>query len=74
MPEMDVIALLRCALEMDPNLTCVIATGQGAIATAVEAMKSGEVDYITRPFGLAVIAGPSPRTRLAAATPRAGNA
>jgi two-component system, sensor histidine kinase and response regulator len=55
MPEMDGIALLRSALEIDPNLAGVIMTGQGAIDTAVESMKSGAIDYITKPFRLSVI-------------------
>jgi signal transduction histidine kinase len=50
MPEMDGITLLKCALELDPQLVGVIMTGDGTIATAVDAMKSGAVDYILKPF------------------------
>jgi DNA-binding NtrC family response regulator len=50
MPETDGIALLKQALEIDPNLVGIIMTGQGTIQTAVEAMKSGAFDYILKPF------------------------
>jgi len=55
MPEMDGITLLREAQETDPNLLGIIMTGQGTIATAVEAMKTGAFDYILKPFKLSVI-------------------
>ena len=55
MPEMDGIALLRAALDIDPDLVGIIMTGQGTIATAVEAMKVGALDYILKPFKLSVI-------------------
>lgn len=38
MPGTDGIALLRAAREIDPMLVVVIMTGEGTIATAVEAM------------------------------------
>jgi len=55
MPGMDGIQLLRQALEIDPNLVGIIMTGQGAISTAVEAMKIGAFDYILKPFKLQAI-------------------
>jgi two-component system sensor histidine kinase/response regulator len=55
MPGMDGITLLRRALELDPDLVGVIMTGQGTVATAVEAMKTGAIDYILKPFKLNVI-------------------
>jgi signal transduction histidine kinase len=55
MPGMDGIALLRKAHEADPGLIAIIMTGQGTIATAVEAMKAGAFDYILKPFKLSVI-------------------
>ena len=55
MPEMGGIALLQAALEIDPHLVGIIMTGEGTIATAVEAMKSGAFDYILKPFTLRVI-------------------
>ena len=50
MPEMDGIALIKAALEIDPHLVAVIMTGQGTIQTAVDAMKIGAFDYVLKPF------------------------
>lgn len=55
MPEMDGIALLQAALQIQPDLVGIIMTGEGTIATAVEAMKVGALDYILKPFKLSVI-------------------
>src|SRR5258706_6326131 len=55
MPEMDGIALLRAALEIDSNLVGIVMTGHGAIDTAVDAMKTGALDYILKPFKLSAI-------------------
>ena len=55
MPEMDGIALVRAARESDPDLVSVMMTGAGTIATAVETMKAGALDYILKPFELSVI-------------------
>lgn len=55
MPEMDGIDLLRAAQALDPLLVGVIMTGEGSVANAVEAMKAGALDYITKPFKLAAI-------------------
>ncbi|MBI4470347.1 MAG: response regulator [Acidobacteria bacterium] len=52
MPEMDGIALLRAALEIDPHLVGIVMTGQGTVQTAVEAMKIGAFDYLLKPFKL----------------------
>jgi len=55
MPDLDGITLLQLALKKDPNLVGIIMTGEGTIATAVEAMKSGALDYILKPFKLSAI-------------------
>jgi signal transduction histidine kinase len=55
MPEMDGIALLQAARQIDPDLVGVMMTGAGTIATAVEAMKAGALDYILKPFDLSII-------------------
>ncbi|HEV8370434.1 MAG TPA: response regulator [Pyrinomonadaceae bacterium] len=52
MPEMDGLTLLQRALEIDPNLICIMMTGQGAIQSAVDAMKLGAFDYVLKPFRL----------------------
>jgi signal transduction histidine kinase len=55
MPEMDGIALIRRALEIDHDIVPVIITGAGTVATAVEAMQAGALDYILKPFKLTVV-------------------
>jgi len=55
MPEMDGLTLLRAATAIDPHLVGVVMTGEGSISTAVEAMKSGALDYILKPFRLNVM-------------------
>jgi len=55
MPEMDGIALLRAALEMDPRLVGVVMTGHGSIDSAVAAMKQGALDYILKPFKVSTL-------------------
>jgi len=55
MPGMDGVAFLNAAREIDPGLAGIVMTGHGTIATAVEAMKAGAIDYILKPFDLRVI-------------------
>ncbi len=50
MPEMDGLELLEALKREDPWLTVVMMTGHGTIEMAVEAMKSGAYDFITKPF------------------------
>jgi hypothetical protein len=55
MPDMDGIVLLRAATQVDPDLVGIIMSGQGTVDTAVEAMKTGALDYILKPFKLSAI-------------------
>jgi len=55
MPEMDGISLLRSAVEIDRDLVGVIMTGQGTIETAVDAMKTGALDFILKPFQISEV-------------------
>ena len=50
MPEMDGIALCRMARQLDPTLMVLVLTGFPTIETAVESMKLGAADYLTKPF------------------------
>src|SRR5229473_1651647 len=52
MPGLDGIALVREAMQIDPNVVCIMMTGQGTIQTAVDAMKMGAFDYVLKPFRL----------------------
>jgi DNA-binding NtrC family response regulator len=50
MPRLDGLELLRRALALEPELPVVIITAHGTVDNAVEALKSGAFDYITKPF------------------------
>jgi len=50
MPVLDGLGLLRKALEMDPGMPVVMITAHGTVDNAVEALKTGAFDYITKPF------------------------
>src|SRR5271170_64651 len=50
MPKVDGMTLLREALKEDPDLPIVMITAHGTIDTAVEALKTGAFDYLTKPF------------------------
>ena len=52
MPEMSGIDLLERLRKSHPECEVLMLTGQGTIATAVEAMKLGAYDYLTKPFPL----------------------
>ena len=52
MPQIDGITLLRTCHEIDDELACIVMTGHGTIATAVEALKAGALDYVLKPFKL----------------------
>lgn len=52
MPEMNGIELLEKAKETDHEIEVLIITGFGSIGSAVEAMKKGAYEYITKPFDL----------------------
>ena len=50
MPGMDGISVLRRAKDIDRSITVIIITGYGTVTSAVESMRSGAFDYITKPF------------------------
>lgn len=50
MPRMSGIDALKQIHKRWPNLPVVILTAHGTIRLAVEAMKEGAVDYVTKPF------------------------
>ncbi len=50
MEPMDGLTLLRKGLEAAPGLQVIVMTAYGSIETAVEAMRLGAYDYVTKPF------------------------
>jgi two-component system NtrC family response regulator len=50
MPEMDGYQVLQQVLELEPQTLVVIITAFSSVEKAVEAMKSGAHDYLTKPF------------------------
>ncbi len=50
MPKIDGMELLRRVRAMDEELPVVIITAHGTVDNAVEALKTGAFDYITKPF------------------------
>jgi DNA-binding NtrC family response regulator len=50
MPGMDGMELQKRLREADPDLTVIIMTGYASVETAVQALKAGAYDYITKPI------------------------
>ncbi len=49
MPELDGLPCLAKLLELHPHARVIILTGYGSIATAIEAVRLGACDYLTKP-------------------------
>jgi len=49
MPGMDGVELLRRAREMHPDMSVVMLTAYGTVETAVDALKIGAYDFLTKP-------------------------
>ncbi len=52
MPGMDGLELLRRVQARYPDMVCVLLTAYGSVETAVEAMKHGAYDFLTKPVNL----------------------
>jgi DNA-binding NtrC family response regulator len=50
MPMMDGFTLLEKLKGIHPEISVIIITGHGTVPTAVEAIKRGATDFITKPF------------------------
>ncbi|MCG8457356.1 MAG: sigma-54 dependent transcriptional regulator, partial [Holophagales bacterium] len=57
MPGMDGVALLGSLLEREPGLPVILVTAYGDVPSAVEAMRRGAFDYLTKPFDLEDLRG-----------------
>jgi two-component system, NtrC family, response regulator AtoC len=52
MPDMDGVTLMRRILAQTPQPVVILITAYGSIETAVEAMKEGAYDFLTKPVSL----------------------
>jgi DNA-binding NtrC family response regulator len=52
MPRMDGLSLLRELQTQGADVTTLLLTAQGTVETAVEAMKEGAYDYLTKPVDI----------------------
>ena len=50
MPRLDGMGLLDRIMQHDPALPVIILTAYGTVANAVDALKKGAFDYLTKPF------------------------
>lgn len=50
MPGADGMDILRTALKKDPSPACIVVTAYGSIENAVEAMREGAFDFVTKPL------------------------
>jgi DNA-binding NtrC family response regulator len=55
MPQVDGIGVLRHCQEHMPELPVILITAHGTVETAVQAMRQGAFDFISKPFDLAEI-------------------
>ncbi len=52
MPELDGLGVVRAAKQLPYDVDVVVMTGYASMETAVESMKLGATDYITKPFNI----------------------
>jgi two-component system response regulator HydG len=55
LPRADGLSLIRRCRELDAGLPAIMITGHGDVSLAVEAMRSGAYDFITKPFEIDVL-------------------
>jgi DNA-binding NtrC family response regulator len=52
LPDISGIEILKQVKKDSPNTSVILITGNASAETAVEAMKAGALDYITKPFNI----------------------
>jgi two-component system response regulator HydG len=57
MPDINGLDVLRAIREIDPTCQIILMTGQSSVDTAIEAVKLGALDYISKPFDLKRLGG-----------------
>jgi DNA-binding NtrC family response regulator len=66
MPKLDGMHVLKTVSERYPNVPVIMITAHGTVDTAVEALKLGAFDYVTKPFDrveFRTVVGKAARTR-----------
>ena len=68
MPGADGIELLKSARQADPDTVVILMTAYGTVDMAVEAMKAGALDFLSKPFSIEefmlIVARAAERNRL----------
>ena len=57
MPDIDGLDVFGPSSSIDPRCQVVLMTGQPSVDTAIEAVKLGALDYISKPFDLTRLGG-----------------
>ena len=70
LPGIDGLTTLKQALALQPELVVVMMSAHGTVDIAVEGMKHGAIDFLTKPFALTVLDAAVRRALDAAATRR----
>ncbi|MFH1865352.1 MAG: response regulator, partial [Candidatus Eisenbacteria bacterium] len=52
MPELDGLGVVAATKDLSYNPSVIVMTGYASMETAVESMKLGAADYITKPFNI----------------------
>ena len=55
MPGMDGLQLCKRVVEAHPDVPVVVVTAFGSLETAIEAIRSGAYDFVTKPFDLEAV-------------------
>lgn len=64
LPDKDGMGILKQMKEAEPGCEVVIITGDGSAERAVEAIKNGAYDYLTKPFTAEAVKGIIEKTRV----------
>ena len=52
LPGLSGLDVMRRARELDPEVAVIVVTGYASAATAIDALRQGAYDYVTKPFDL----------------------
>jgi DNA-binding NtrC family response regulator len=57
MPDINGLGVLRAIRDIAPTCKVILMTGDSTVDTAIEAVKLGALDYISKPFDLERLGG-----------------